>query len=71
MEKVLNRMEVGNADESEIAMLEEVSRQIDGHTVRCGDSAMNVLYVRCAVCAVILLCARMPLLLECDITYWM
>jgi len=40
MEKVLTRMEKGNADLEEISMLEEVSRQIEGHTIcALGDAA--------------------------------
>jgi len=40
METILNRMEVGDADEEEIPMLEEISRQIEGHTIcALGDAA--------------------------------
>ena len=33
MEQMLVRMEKGHADEAEIPMLEEISRQIEGHTI--------------------------------------
>lgn len=40
MESILNRMEVGDADLEEIPMLEEISRQIEGHTIcALGDAA--------------------------------
>ena len=40
MEQMLVRMEKGDADESEIPMLEEISRQIEGHTIcALGDAA--------------------------------
>lgn len=40
MEQILNRMEVGAADPAEIPMLEEISRQIEGHTIcALGDAA--------------------------------
>jgi NADH:ubiquinone oxidoreductase subunit F (NADH-binding) len=40
MAEVLQRMKVGNADFAEIDMLEEVSRQIEGHTIcALGDAA--------------------------------
>mmetsp|Transcript_11616 Transcript_11616/g.22863 ORF Transcript_11616/g.22863 Transcript_11616/m.22863 type:complete len:208 (+) Transcript_11616:926-1549(+) len=40
MEDVLKRMENGNADAREIPMLEEISRQIEGHTIcALGDAA--------------------------------
>jgi NADH dehydrogenase (ubiquinone) flavoprotein 1 len=40
METLLERMEVGNADAAEIPMLEEISRQIEGHTIcALGDAA--------------------------------
>jgi NADH dehydrogenase (ubiquinone) flavoprotein 1 len=40
MEKMLVRMERGAADEAEIPMLEEISRQIEGHTIcALGDAA--------------------------------
>merc|ERR1712232_1283602 len=40
LETVLKRMEVGNADKREIPMLEEISRQIEGHTIcALGDAA--------------------------------
>ena len=40
MERILNRIEVGDADEAEIPMLEEISRQIEGHTIcALGDAA--------------------------------
>lgn len=40
METLLERMETGNADPAEVPMLEEVSRQIEGHTVcALGDAA--------------------------------
>ena len=40
LEQMLNRMEVGDADKREIPMLEEVSRQIEGHTIcALGDAA--------------------------------
>ena len=33
MERILTRMEHGDADLEEIPMLEEISRQIEGHTI--------------------------------------
>jgi len=40
MERILTRMEAGQADEAEIPMLEEISRQIEGHTIcALGDAA--------------------------------
>uniref|UniRef100_A0A7S2V010 NADH dehydrogenase [ubiquinone] flavoprotein 1, mitochondrial n=1 Tax=Fibrocapsa japonica TaxID=94617 RepID=A0A7S2V010_9STRA len=40
LEKILLRMEKGDADKREIAMLEEISRQIEGHTIcALGDAA--------------------------------
>jgi NADH dehydrogenase (ubiquinone) flavoprotein 1 len=40
LEKILDRMEVGKASESEIPMLEEITRQIEGHTIcALGDAA--------------------------------
>ena len=40
MEQLLVRMEKGDADEAEIPMLEEISRQIEGHTIcALGDAA--------------------------------
>jgi NADH dehydrogenase (ubiquinone) flavoprotein 1 len=40
MERLLNRMEVGKADLNEIPLLEEISRQIEGHTIcALGDAA--------------------------------
>jgi NADH dehydrogenase (ubiquinone) flavoprotein 1 len=40
MERLLVRMERGDADEAEIPMLEEISRQIEGHTIcALGDAA--------------------------------
>eukprot|EP00942_MAST-04A_sp_MAST-4A-sp1_P000582 g582.t1 len=40
LEQMLDRMEVGDADKREIPMLEEVSRQIEGHTIcALGDAA--------------------------------
>jgi CRISPR-associated endonuclease Cas1 len=40
MEQILTRMEVGAADSAEIPMLEEISRQIEGHTIcALGDAA--------------------------------
>jgi NADH:ubiquinone oxidoreductase subunit F (NADH-binding) len=40
MERILQRIEVGKADEAEIPMLEEISRQIEGHTIcALGDAA--------------------------------
>jgi NADH dehydrogenase (ubiquinone) flavoprotein 1 len=40
LEQILDRMEVGDADKREIPMLEEVSRQIEGHTIcALGDAA--------------------------------
>ncbi|POM81229.1 NADH dehydrogenase [Phytophthora palmivora] len=40
MEKVLTRMETGDAELEEIPMLEEISRQIEGHTIcALGDAA--------------------------------
>jgi len=40
LEEILERMEVGNADLREIPMLEEISRQIEGHTIcALGDAA--------------------------------
>ena len=40
MERIMNRMETGQAEESEISMLEEVSRGIEGHTIcALGDAA--------------------------------
>lgn len=40
LERLLVRMEVGKADEAEIPMLEEISRQIEGHTIcALGDAA--------------------------------
>ena len=39
-EDILIRMEKGDADKREIPMLEEISRQIDGHTIYAlGDTA--------------------------------
>jgi len=40
LEQILLRMEVGDADKREIPMLEEISRQIEGHTIcALGDAA--------------------------------
>jgi len=40
LEDILIRMEKGNADKREIPMLEEISRQIEGHTIcALGDAA--------------------------------
>ena len=40
MEKLLGRIKVGNADYAEIDMLEELSYQIEGHTIcALGDAA--------------------------------
>jgi len=40
MESILEQIEVGNADEREIPMLEEISRSIEGHTIcALGDAA--------------------------------
>ena len=40
MEKILERLEVGDADIREIPMLEEISRSIEGHTIcALGDAA--------------------------------
>lgn len=40
LETILKRMEVGDADKREIPMLEEISRQIEGHTIcALGDAA--------------------------------
>jgi NADH dehydrogenase (ubiquinone) flavoprotein 1 len=40
MERILTRIEKGDADEQEIPMLEEISRQIEGHTIcALGDAA--------------------------------
>ena len=43
LETLLERMEVGDADVREIGMLDEVSRQIEGHTIlrfgKCGGLA--------------------------------
>ena len=40
LEQMLNRIEVGDADKREISMLDEVSRQIEGHTIcALGDAA--------------------------------
>lgn len=40
LEDILTRMEKGNADKREIPMLEEISRQIEGHTIcALGDAA--------------------------------
>ncbi|CAM9704162.1 unnamed protein product [Chrysoparadoxa australica] len=40
MEKIMNRIETGDADRKEIPMLEEISRQIEGHTIcALGDAA--------------------------------
>ena len=40
LEKILERMEAGKASESEIPMLEEITRQIEGHTIcALGDAA--------------------------------
>jgi len=40
LETILERMEVGNADKREIPMLEEITRQIEGHTIcALGDAA--------------------------------
>jgi len=40
LEEILERMEVGDADVREIPMLEEISRQIEGHTIcALGDAA--------------------------------
>merc|ERR1712084_163812 len=40
MGNILTRMEKGNADKREIPMLEEISRQIEGHTIcALGDAA--------------------------------
>jgi NADH dehydrogenase (ubiquinone) flavoprotein 1 len=40
LERILDRMEVGKASENEIPMLEEISRQIEGHTIcALGDAA--------------------------------
>jgi NADH:ubiquinone oxidoreductase subunit F (NADH-binding) len=39
-QQILKRMEVGNADVREIPMLEELTRQIEGHTIcALGDAA--------------------------------
>jgi NADH dehydrogenase (ubiquinone) flavoprotein 1 len=40
LEQILTRMETGKAEKAEIPMLEEVSRQIEGHTIcALGDAA--------------------------------
>lgn len=40
MEKLLGRIKIGNADYAEIDMLEELSYQIEGHTIcALGDAA--------------------------------
>ena len=40
LEEVMNRVETGQADKREIPMLEELSRQIEGHTIcALGDAA--------------------------------
>ncbi len=40
MEKILGRIKIGNADYAEIDMLEELSYQIEGHTIcALGDAA--------------------------------
>lgn len=40
LEEILERMEKGDADVREISMLEEISRQIEGHTIcALGDAA--------------------------------
>lgn len=40
LEEILEKVEVGNADKREIPMLEEISRQIEGHTIcALGDAA--------------------------------
>ena len=40
LEEILMRMEKGDADKREISMLEEISRQIEGHTIcALGDAA--------------------------------
>jgi NADH:ubiquinone oxidoreductase subunit F (NADH-binding) len=40
MEKILERLEVGEGDVREIPMLEEISRSIEGHTIcALGDAA--------------------------------
>ena len=40
LEQILDRMEVGDADEREIPMLDEITRQIEGHTIcALGDAA--------------------------------
>ena len=40
LETILERMEVGNADKREIPMLDEITRQIEGHTIcALGDAA--------------------------------
>jgi NADH dehydrogenase (ubiquinone) flavoprotein 1 len=40
LEELMNRMEVGDADKREIGMLEELTRQIEGHTIcALGDAA--------------------------------
>lgn len=40
MEEILKRIEKGDADEEEIPMLEEISRQIENHTIcALGDAA--------------------------------
>ncbi|KAM3567332.1 hypothetical protein VYU27_010520, partial [Nannochloropsis oceanica] len=40
LETILERMEVGKADKREIPMLEEITRQIEGHTIcALGDAA--------------------------------
>merc|ERR1712147_320392 len=40
LETILERMEVGDADVREIGMLDEISRQIEGHTIcALGDAA--------------------------------
>jgi NADH-quinone oxidoreductase subunit F len=40
MARVMNRMTTGDADISEIDMLEEVTRQVEGHTIcALGDAA--------------------------------
>ena len=40
MERILENIEEGNADQREIPMLEEISRSIEGHTIcALGDAA--------------------------------
>ena len=48
MAKVMTRFVTGNAKKSEIDMLEEVSKQIEGHTIcALGDAAAWPIQVGC------------------------